>query len=72
MNTLKIEFDPNANEFPEPLTEEFEGSIDAISCLHYAGKRYFRSKKIWYCFPELNLGGNSGANRLIRPNRKGS
>lgn len=36
MNMLKIEFDPNANEFPEPLTDEFEGCIDAISCLHYA------------------------------------
>lgn len=36
MNMLKIEFDPNANEFPEPLTDEFESSIDAVSCLHYA------------------------------------
>ena len=36
MNALRIEFDPNANEFPEPLTDEFEGSIDAISCLRFA------------------------------------
>ncbi|SFE16943.1 hypothetical protein [Succiniclasticum ruminis] len=36
MNALRIEFDPNTSVFPEPLTDEFEGSIDAISCLHYA------------------------------------
>ncbi len=36
MKVLKIEFDPNTGTFPEPLTDEFEGSTDAISCLHYA------------------------------------
>ena len=31
MNTLKIEFDPNANELPEPLTDEFEGTATCSS-----------------------------------------
>ncbi len=34
--TIKIEFDPNSSEFPEPIMDDWVGIDNDMDCLHNA------------------------------------